>query len=319
MFRQVKRFTQRIALMEAKRTTRSSKRKSDLEEAAPVAAPVVKVKKLKKLVPAQPAPSESVSSGGPYPGHKKQAIVKGAAAASPEPSSALFSSKVHADGIRRCWGTEIGTMGHYHDCEWGHAVHGSTNADRLLFRQLVLQGMQAGLAWKIVHAKTPAMEARFEKFDFRKLALWGDSEVASAMADEGIIRSKSKITAVVSNAKLAAGMADFTSFVVNICGHVAERERLQQVPSRSGSHMRSPTAACVYDDADGTHPTPHVLRAVTAFKKAGFKFIGPAIMLSFMQACGFMNHHAPDCAAFQTAEAAYTAAEKHYSQRLAAP
>ena len=55
--------------------------------------------------------------------------------------------------------------------------------------------------------------------------------------------------------------------------------------------------------SDGVHPTKACVELSKALKTRGFKFMGPTVTLSFMQAIGLMNHHRPDCWVFERNEA----------------
>ena len=229
-------------------------------------------------------------------------------------------SQLNADGVKRCWGGAFSSAAQraYHDESWGRAL--PPGSGRSLYCQLVLQTFQSGLSWSTILGKARNFEARFEGYDYHRVATWGASEVAAALADAGIVRNAAKVRAAVSNAAAAvqldiAAPGGFEGFVWRTCGQLPSGERVLQMDSRSGTHMRASTKDD-YVSADGVHPTVGVVAAVQAFKRAGFKFLGPAVMLSFMQAAGFCNHHKPDCSAFQLAEAAYAASAATLAARL---
>ena len=228
----------------------------------------------------------------------------------------LAASTLHADGMLRCWGSEFTlsgpAMSSYHDTTWGRTP--APGNAQSLYKQLVLQTFQAGLSWQIILNKEAGFAARFEQWDYARVARWTDADIAAAMADAGIVRNGAKIRAAVANAQLAVALdaqapGGFERFCWRTCGCLPITERLLQHGSRSagGSYMRS-TERTDFDTADGVHPTKGVTAAVAAFKKAGFKFMGPAATLSFMQAAGYVNHHKPDCCAFAAAEQAYQTA-----------
>jgi DNA-3-methyladenine glycosylase I len=204
-------------------------------------------------------------------------------------------------------------MTHYHDVLWGRALPRSGGGSgRALYKQLLLQTFQSGLSWTLILKKEEGFASRFEGYDYTAVARWDEERVAAALADPGIVRNRAKVAAAVSNAKAAcaldaAGAEGFEAFCWRVGGNFPASERLLALPSRSGTHMRS-TPNTDFSEADGVHPTVSVVAAVKAFKAAGFKFVGPAVMLSFLQASGFVNHHARDCAAWAPAEAAYAAA-----------
>lgn len=165
------------------------------------------------------------------------------------------------------------------------------------------------LPCSIILGKEAGFEARFEQWDYAKVARWTDADVAAALADTGIVRNAAKVRAAVANAAAALALdaavpGGFEAFCWATCGRLPDAERLLQHGSRSGSHMRA-SERTDFETADGVHPTPGIAAAVAAFKARGFRFLGPATMLSFAQAAGFVNHHKPDCAVFAEAEAAH--------------
>jgi DNA-3-methyladenine glycosylase I len=196
----------------------------------------------------------------------------------------------------------------YHDSVWGRSL--PPGSSRALFKQLVLQTFQSGLSWSTILNKEQAFTARFEGWDYHKVARWTESDVAAAMDDAGIVRNALKIKAAVASAAAAVALdktlGGFEAFCWATCGGLPTSERLLQHASRSGSHMRA-SERVDFATADGVHPTTSIAEAVVAFKAAGFRFLGPATMLSFMQAAGFVNHHKPDCAMFGPAETAFAA------------
>ena len=92
----------------------------------------------------------------------------------------------------------------------GHPFHGSYHAseygfpardDAVLFERLVLEINQAGLSWLTVLKKREAFRAAFASYDIEKVAAFTARDVKRLMNDEGIIRNRLKIEAVIDNAK----------------------------------------------------------------------------------------------------------------------
>src|SRR5258705_8885706 len=97
----------------------------------------------------------------------------------------------------------------YHDEEWGVPVHD----DRLLFEMLNLEGAQAGLSWLTILKKRESYRRAFRNFDAAKVARFGARQKATLLKDEGIVRNRLKIDAVVENAKaFLAIRREFGSF-----------------------------------------------------------------------------------------------------------
>ena len=144
----------------------------------------------------------------------------------------------------------------YHDSEWGQPVHD----DRLLFEFLILEGMQAGLSWETVLRKRDAFRRAFVNFNPARVANFTSKDVTRLMNDEAIIRNRAKIDAAIANAKaLAVLQKEFGSFD----RYVWE-----------------------FDDKDALSKD---------LKKRGFRFVGPTIVESFMQAVGIRNDHERGC------------------------
>jgi DNA-3-methyladenine glycosylase I len=157
---------------------------------------------------------------------------------------------------QRCaWATHEPLLG-YHDVEWGEPLHD----DRRLFEFLILEGMQAGLSWETVLKKRPAFRRAFHRFDPVKVARFTSKDVARLMADASIIRNRAKIEAAIGNAK---------AFLV--------------VRSEFGTFDRYVWG---FDDKDALSRD---------LKKRGFRFVGPTIVESFMQAVGIRNDHERRC------------------------
>lgn len=177
------------------------------------------------------------------------------------------------DGKSRCrWCGDAPAFLDYHDTEWGFPV----GDDYRLFEKLSLEGFQSGLSWRTVLAKRENFRAAFHGFDFNRIARFTGDDLGRLMGDEGIIRHKGKIEAVINNAR-----------------------RARQLVEREGS-----LAAFVWryepDETELARPqTVSTSAAATALskdlKKRGWKFIGPTTVYAFMQAMGLINDHVEDC------------------------
>jgi DNA-3-methyladenine glycosylase I len=176
-----------------------------------------------------------------------------------------------ADGKARCrWSGSAPEFPHYHDTEWGFPV----SDDRRLFEKLSLEGFQSGLSWRTILAKRARFREVFHDFDFDRIARFTERDIQRLLKDEGIIRHRGKIEAVINNARRA-------------------RELVKQEGSLAAFLWR-------YEPK----PLPKPLVASTsaesialskALKKLGWKFVGPTTMYAFMQAMGLINDHAEDC------------------------
>jgi len=129
-----------------------------------------------------------------------------------------------------------------------------------LFEFLILEGMQAGLSWETVLRKRDAFRRAFARFDPVKVARFTSKDVARLMKDETIIRNRAKIEASIGNAKAFLVLRkEFGSFDRYVWGF-ADKDVLSK-----------------------------------DLKKRDFRFVGPTIVESFMQAVGIRNDHERGC------------------------
>ena len=87
--------------------------------------------------------------------------------------------------------------GPYHDTEYGFPQRD----EAVLFERLALEINQAGLSWLIVLKKRRALFEAFRGYDPTVIARFGARDKRRLLADEGIIRNRLKIDAVIDNAK----------------------------------------------------------------------------------------------------------------------
>lgn len=165
---------------------------------------------------------------------------------------------------------------HYHDTEWGVPVHD----DRKHFEFLILEGAQAGLSWLTILKKREGYRRAFADFDPAKVAKYDEKKIAALMLDEGIVRNRLKITSCVTNAvhflEIQKEFGSFDAYIWSFVGNKSIRnhwETIQQLPQESPES-----------------------RALSAdLSKRGFKFVGPKVMYSHMQATGLIIDHTADC------------------------
>jgi DNA-3-methyladenine glycosylase I len=187
------------------------------------------------------------------------------------------------DGKPRCrWCAIAPEFLPYHDGEWGFP----TSDDRRLFEKLCLEGFQSGLSWRTILAKRENFRAAFHGFDVDKVARFGTRDVQRLLKDDGIVRHRGKIEAVINNAQRA-------------------RELVKEEGSLATYLWR-------YAAKDGAKPQSASTSAESIalskdLKKRGWKFVGPTTVYAFMQAMGLVNDHAEGCVIRAKAERARNA------------
>ncbi|AMB87777.1 3-methyladenine DNA glycosylase [Pseudomonas agarici] len=183
-------------------------------------------------------------------------------------------------GITRCfWRSSKPEYARYHDAEWGRPI----TDDILLFEKICLEGFQAGMAWITILRKRENFRAAFDQFDFRRVAQYGDADVARLMDDPSIVRNRSKILSTINNAKRACELVDET-------GSLAA-----WMWSFEPSADERP-AVVDFDYWNANPTSPASVRLSKALKARGWTFIGPTTIYALMQATGMVNDHLAGCA-----------------------
>jgi DNA-3-methyladenine glycosylase I len=161
----------------------------------------------------------------------------------------------------------------YHDDEWGVPQHDP----RMLWEMLMLEGFQAGLAWIIVLRKREAFRKAFAGFDPRKVARFGEKDIARMLADPGIVRARAKIEATIRGARIYCEMEDQGESFADFCWSFTDGQVVKG------------------DGKTWVATTPLSERISKDMKRRGFKFVGPTIVYAWMQAVGIVNDHSADC------------------------
>lgn len=86
----------------------------------------------------------------------------------------------------------------YHDTAYGFPIAD----DDELFGRLILEINQAGLSWSTILKKEENFRRAYDNFSVKKIARYGDREVARLLADPGIIRNRLKVAAAIHNAQV---------------------------------------------------------------------------------------------------------------------
>ena len=164
----------------------------------------------------------------------------------------------------------------YHDTEWGVPLHD----DKGQFEFLMLEVMQCGLNWNMMMQKRDIFRKCFADFDFGKVASYNEDDIQRILSTEGMLRSRGKVEAVISNAKCFLDVrAEFGTFSDYIWGFSNGKTILYK------------------GHADGWIPSSNGLSLLISqdLKKRGFKYVGAITIYSHLQACGIINDHSRHC------------------------
>ncbi|WP_444941287.1 DNA-3-methyladenine glycosylase I [Microbulbifer sp. ZKSA004] len=186
------------------------------------------------------------------------------------------------DGKYRCnWCASAPDFLEYHDKEWGFPV----SDDFRLFEKLCLEGFQSGLSWRTILAKRENFREAFYGFNFNKIARFTNTNVEKLLSNEGIVRHRGKIEAVINNAKCAREIVKKEGSLASfLWRYEPKKVRLGKPQSMSTSNE----SIILSKD----------------LKKLGWKFVGPTTVYAFMQAMGLINDHLEGCVTRSKVESA---------------
>ncbi|GLJ40024.1 hypothetical protein SUGI_0819320 [Cryptomeria japonica] len=190
----------------------------------------------------------------------------------------IASAAVHSEDIKRCsFITSQSDPAYitYHDEEWGVPVHD----DKLLFELLVLMGAQVGMNWPTILSKRESFRDAFAGFDPAIVAGFSEKKIGSISAEHDIM-DVAKIRGMVENAKqILEIVQEFGSFDKYIWSFVNYKPIVNKY--RHGRHIPVKTSKAETISKD--------------LVKRNFRFVGPTITYSFMQAAGLTNDHLVNC------------------------
>jgi len=185
----------------------------------------------------------------------------------------MSTTIIGPDGKSRCrWCGATPEFLAYHDTEWGFPVAD----DHRLFEKLSLEGFQSGLSWRTILTKRENFRAAFHHFDLDRIARFTERDIGRLLKDEGIVRHRGKIEAVIHNARRAKDLVNREgSLAAFVWRYEPDARQLAKPQTVSTS------AAAIALSKD--------------LKTLGWKFVGPTTVYAFMQAMGLINDHAEDC------------------------
>ena len=164
----------------------------------------------------------------------------------------------------------------YHDKEWGVP----SRDDRHLFEMLNLEGAQAGLAWITILRKREGYREAFDGFDPALVSLYRNARIERLLKNPGIVRNRAKIEATVLNARATRAVQEefgsLADYLWNFVGGAPIQNRWT-------------------GDGDVPATTAESEQMSRDLLKRGFRFVGPTICYSFMQAVGMVNDHIVTC------------------------
>lgn len=174
------------------------------------------------------------------------------------------------------WPGKNEVMQEYHDKEWCVPSYDDT----YIFEMLSLEGAQAGLSWHTVLSKREEYKKAFNNFDIVYCSKLSDEELEEIREKYAVIKNKLKLKSVRSNALEILKIQDeFGSFSDYLWKYVDFKPIINSWKSEAEVPAENELSQKISKD----------------LKKRGFKFVGPLIIYSFMQAIGMIDDHIVSC------------------------
>ncbi|WP_258933962.1 DNA-3-methyladenine glycosylase I [Nesterenkonia pannonica] len=157
--------------------------------------------------------------------------------------------------------------------------------DRRLFEKLCLESFQSGLSWRTILSKRENFRAAFAGFHAETVARFGEDDVGRLLADAGIVRNRSKIEAIINNARRCEELVeDEGSLAAFIWSYEPRSDELGEAQAMTTS--------------------PASVAMAKELKARGWTFLGPTTIFAFMQSMGLLNDHLRACATWPAVDRA---------------
>lgn len=182
--------------------------------------------------------------------------------------------------MKRCGWAKTENEIKYHDTHWCRVKHD----DDQIFEMLILEGLQAGLSWRLILDRWEGLKEALDHFDYSIIAQYDEHKKEFLLTHPAMIKNKRKINAIIVNAqcfiKVQKEFGSFDQYIWSFIDHtpiINHWQDLSEVPSF----------------------TPLSIKISKDLKQRGFKFVGETIIYSFMQSIGMINDHLVDCPCFK--------------------
>ncbi|XP_019149923.1 PREDICTED: uncharacterized protein LOC109146729 [Ipomoea nil] len=198
---------------------------------------------------------------------------------SPTPSPASSVPSDDNEEVNRCnWITKNSDKVYvqFHDECWGVPVYD----DHQLFELLALSGMLMDFNWTEILKRRDLFREAFGGFNVNSVAKMGEKEIEEIASNESLMLAEGRVRHIVDNAKCTVKVVrEFGSFSSYMWNYVSYKPVINRFRYPRNVPLRSPKAEIISKD----------------LVKRGFRFVGPVIVYSFMQAAGMTIDHLVDC------------------------
>ncbi|RCV27736.1 hypothetical protein SETIT_5G348800v2 [Setaria italica] len=162
----------------------------------------------------------------------------------------------------------------YHDEEWGVPVHD----DELLFEMLTLSGVQVGADWTSILKKRHVYREAFSGFNVDAVAKYTEKQMALLSTDFGL--DLGTVRGTVNNAcRILEVRRDFGSLDKYVWAFVNNKPLSPGYKYSRKIPVKTSKSESISKD----------------MVRRGFRFVGPTVIHSFMQAVGLTNDHLVSC------------------------
>ncbi|KAL6853842.1 hypothetical protein ACP4OV_019871 [Aristida adscensionis] len=177
----------------------------------------------------------------------------------------------------------------YHDEEWGVPVHD----DELLFEMLTLSGVQVGADWTSILKKRHVYREAFSGFNVDAVAKYTEKQMTALSSDYGL--DLGTIRGVVNNAcRILEVRRDFGSLDRYVWAFVNNKALSPSYKYSRKIPVKTSKSESISKD----------------MVRRGFRFVGPTVVHSFMQAVGLTNDHLVSCPRHRLCSAAAAASPR---------
>ncbi|KAK6157756.1 hypothetical protein DH2020_012004 [Rehmannia glutinosa] len=183
------------------------------------------------------------------------------------------------EGTRRCnWITKNSDKVYvqFHDECWGVPVYD----DNQLFELLAMCGMLMDFNWTEIIKRRQLLRGAFAGFDPNNVSKLAEKEITEIASNKELSLAESRVRCIVDNAKCITKVAkEYGSFSSYMWEYVSYKPVINKFRHPRNVPLRSPKAEVISKD----------------LVRRGFRFVGPVIVYSFMQAAGMTVDHLVDC------------------------
>ncbi|XP_042484987.1 DNA-3-methyladenine glycosylase 1-like [Macadamia integrifolia] len=165
---------------------------------------------------------------------------------------------------------------HFHDECWGVPVY----HDNQLFELLAMSGMLMDYSWSETLKRKELLRECFAQFNPNKVAKMSEKEIMEIGSNKTLMLAESRVRCIVDNAKCIVKIVEeYGSFSNYVWGFMDYKPMISKYRYPRNVPLRTPKAESISRD----------------LIKRGFRFVGPVIVYSFMQAAGMTIDHLIDC------------------------